>query len=129
MKNKIQLHDDVKTMLVKMSEGNPGGLSVLINLFKEEPTIDPDCAFGGIATLLAMDQMGIYGSHIWILYKDICKNDLKKLVALFRGHQLGLVKEESILAAAFESRHAGLDANEILKQVQERLPDFGKEIS
>lgn len=128
MKNKIQLNDNSTAILTKMSEGNIGALSVLINLMKEEGSIDPDSALAGIGTILDMDTMGIYGSHIWILYKDICKQDLKKLVAIFRGHQLGLVREEAILAAAFESKYSSLDPDDILEKVKEKLPEFAKTI-
>lgn len=55
MKTKLQLSDSVHDILYKMSEGNPGALTVCLKILKEGETIDPD-ALGGIG---ALSQKGI----------------------------------------------------------------------
>ncbi len=125
--NRIGLEDDFKAMAVKLCEGNPGALNVLINLVKQEPTIDPDSAMGPYGTILSLDAMGIYGSHIWILFKYRCGESLVKLVGLLRAHQLGFVSDDTItLASQSPTTPVELDTDALLKRVQEELPAFGQ---
>jgi hypothetical protein len=126
-RNRINLHDSVRDFFVKLSEGNPGALTVLLELFRREPTIDPDSAFPQIGTLLAFDDLGIYGSKIWICYKDVCGSDIVKLIALFRARQLGLISSYEIeraieMAGAKGERTIDLDV--LLARVKARLPRF-----
>ena len=125
--NRINLEDDHVAILTKLCEGNIGALNVLINLFKENGTIDPDSAMGPFGTILSLDQLGIYGSHIWILFKYRCGQSMVKLVALFRAHQLGFVSDDRIILASQDpGTLVDLDTDALLKQVQERLPAFGQ---
>ena len=124
---KITLEDDFLTMFTKMAEGNIGGLTVLMALFKETGAIDPDSALAGLGPILMMDDMGIYGSHIWILYKYICKEDLRSMVAVIRAMQLGFVSEEEIKRAIASEERGGtfeLDVSSLVAQVEEQLPAF-----
>lgn len=125
MKNKIDYNDDFKEMLMKMAEGNPGALTVLLELYKNEAAIDPDSALGGIGTMLSLDGMGIYGSHIWILFKDICGENLTNLIAVSRAHQLGLLSEDDI-KTAIESRLPSFSPADLITAIKLELPDFGK---
>ena len=47
-KTKVDLKDTLPDMLFKISEGNPGALSVLVRIIKESPEIDPDSALAGL---------------------------------------------------------------------------------
>ena len=69
---RVSLMDTMQEVLYKMSEGNPGGLTVMINLLKSD-------AVEGFMYLLDLDDMGIYGSKIWLAYKDVCREDLEVL--------------------------------------------------
>ena len=62
-------HDLLET-IVAMAEGNMGGASVLTKLAK-------DLHFAAIAIL---DLNSIYGSSIWVLYKDVCDENLDTLI-------------------------------------------------
>ena len=120
--SRIQLTDTPKSAIMKLGGGNPGELSVAVRLFQTGETTDPDAAFGGLSALLDLDTLGIYESRIWMLYKDVCGEDLTKMHAILRGWQLGLVCDYEIEAAIDGTKQ--LDADAILAQVKARLPKF-----
>ena len=122
-KNRIELTDNVFDIMTKMAEGNPGGLSVLMKLYTDSDAIDPDSALGGLGVILDFDQMGIYGSNIWILFKDVCGQDVTKLVALLRAKQLGYIEERLIVDAAY-GRNRNLPLKDLFDKVRAYLPDF-----
>ena len=78
MKTKLDLKDSMQEMLFKMSEGNPGALTVLLVILEKGEQIDPDGAMRGIGPILSLDSLGCYGSKIWMLYKDVCGQNLVK---------------------------------------------------
>ena len=123
MKNKCGLNDTVMDIFVKLSEGNPGALNVCMQILEDSPKIDPDCAHP-LITLFTFDDLGIYGSRIWMLYKDVCDQDLTSTLGVMRGHQLGYITEFQ-LNHSIDNRGKGLDVVEILGKVRERLPNFG----
>lgn len=123
---KLDLMDTTKDVAWKMSGGNPGALRVVMELMTEEADIDPDSALGALGSILSLDQMGIYGSEIWMLYKDVCGCDITKTIAVLRAHQLGFVSEGDI-KHGINNWGEGLDVDDLLEQVKERLPDFGGE--
>ncbi|MCK9185071.1 MAG: hypothetical protein M0Q16_06830 [Candidatus Cloacimonetes bacterium] len=120
---RITGNDSIMDIMVKLSEGNPGGLTVCMNAFKNCATIDPIGALGGLGPMLALDTLGIYGARIWMLYKDVCHERLPYLLAMLRGWQLGFLSE-STLNHAIDNRGEGLDKNAIAAKVCERIPEF-----
>lgn len=70
-RKKIDPTGSVLDMLHVMSEGNPGGLNVLMNLMKRDD---------GLLTILNLDDMNIRGRQIWVAFKDHCGQDMDKLV-------------------------------------------------
>ena len=124
MLSRIQYSDTTQDALVKMCEGNPGGLRVCMELLTKAGEIDPDNIMGGLGFVLNLDTLGLYGSKIWMLYKDVCNQDLTKTCAILRGWQLGYVAEDDILHAV-DNYGDGLNPGAILNQVQETLPNFG----
>lgn len=110
-------------VVATLSDGNPGAVDVLCRLLNEGPTIDPDCALGGLANLLDLDSHGIYGSRIWMFYKNVCKQDLIRMVGLLRAVQLGLLEGHK-LHSAIDNYGVGLDIPALIAQVKERLPRF-----
>ena len=125
MRSKIGLNDTGMDMFVKLSEGNPGALSVCVQILKKNAQIDPDALGGGMFTLLGLDDLGIYGSRIWMLYKDVCGTDLINTLGVLRGYQLGYITE-SELNHAIDNRGDGLDVDDVVGRVRERLPNFGQ---
>ena len=124
MKTRIELTDSPIQMLMKMAGGNPGALNVLMQLFEKDAAIDPDSAFGPIGSILSLDTHGIYEHRIWMLYKDVCKEDLVNVVAVLRAVQLGKVSESS-MQHAIDNYGEGLNVPECLSMVQAQLPKFG----
>lgn len=107
------------------SEGNPGAVSVLARALKETPSIDPDCMFGGLGTIMGLDNLDIYGSKIWILYKDVCDENLSRMIGLLRANQLGHVTDQQFRELMSEGFRADRSLiNAYLEEVTKQLPAF-----
>ena len=59
-----------ESMIIEMSEGNPGALDVLARLF-----VKPQ----DLVIILGLDDMNIRGTQIWVAYKDFAGRDLHVL--------------------------------------------------
>lgn len=123
MNTKIQLTDSTHDVLFKMSEGNPGALRVCIEIIQQGAQIDPDDFMGGLGTLLSLDTLGLYGSQIWMLYKDVCGEHLPTMLAVLRGWQLGIISEQQIKHAV-ENHGVGLNVPDVCAKVVAQLPRF-----
>lgn len=110
--------------IVEMCEGNPGALRVLMGIMKNTETIDPDNALGGLGTVLMLDTFGIYGSRIWMLYKDVCGESIANTIGVLRAVQLGLVSQAT-MDQAINNQGAGLDVYATVQKVKAELPRFG----
>lgn len=120
---RIKLEDTSVQIGVKMSEGNIGAATVIVQLFKRNAEIDPQSALGPYSSVLHLDSLGIYGSKIWMLYKDVCSEDIRKMIALLRAYQLGFTSESTI-KAGIEQYGAGIDLDDLVSKVENALPDF-----
>lgn len=121
---RIELHDTLISVVRKMSEDNPGASTVCLRIFEDGAKIDPDGFMGELGIILLMDTYGIYSSRIWMLFKDVCKEDLVKMIACLRACQMGFISAE-VLNRAIDNYGEGLDVESCLQQVKERLPAFG----
>jgi hypothetical protein len=111
---------------MKMCEGNPGAVRVLLECLKDGGAIDPDSSFGGMSAMMSMDTLKVYGARIWMLYKDVCGEDLRRMIALLRSWQLGFVSSVEI-DHAIENYGDGIDIPLLVAKVEERLPLFQRE--
>lgn len=125
MSDRIQLTDTAMSACVKLAEGNPGAVAALIKLMEAAPRIDPDSAWGPLGPLFSLDGMGIYGSHIWMLWKDVCGQDAVKAETLFRARQLGILRESLVQEAARTGQHS-FDFDALLAEVRKQLPNFAQ---
>ena len=124
---KIKLDDTLMTILLKLTEGNPGAATVLVKIVKEADTIDPDASLGHLAILLDLDTLEIYGSNIWILYKDICNSSIKHFIAVLRANQLGFISSKQLREAILTPDPLNkLLPDSLLTRVQTALPNFAK---
>lgn len=124
---RITLDDSVQEIIIKMSGGNPGALSVLVNVFKHNASIDPDDLFEGLGPILSLDTFNIYDSDIWRLYKGVCGENLERMLMLVRACQLGYLAESRLKAGIDESVPFTPDLiADLDKRVRQRLPKFGK---
>lgn len=68
---KIELTDSLEGLIIKMSEGNPGAITVLAELTKAK-------GMDVLWLILGLDDMNIRGSQIWVGFKDHCGGDAAK---------------------------------------------------
>jgi hypothetical protein len=72
-----RLRDDLSLLeaIEAMAEGNPGAASVLTELFERK-------GMGALDSFKALDALGLYGSDIWVAYKDVCAQKIDGLIAV-----------------------------------------------
>lgn len=120
MKDRLEGNDTALSSVAKLAEGNPGAISVLIRLLKEGDRITDCPAF---FNLLHLDSYRIYGPRIWMLYKEVCGEDLATMIGMLRAVQLGIMSEHK-LHYAIDHRGDGLDVKAVLAEVKSQLPNF-----
>ena len=125
MAERITLEDSLGSSVIKLTESNPGALSVLMRIVKEYDEIDQDSAFGPLSGLLFLDAKGIYGERIWLFYKDVCNTSLVHMLAVMRACQLGFLSMPMI-DHAIDNMGQGIDMQAVLKFVYSELPNFNK---
>lgn len=126
--------------LVAMSEGNPGCANVLGNMAQVGNEIDPKYPMGGLGHVMFLDNHQIYGSNVWVFYKDMCGQNIVRTIGAIRAVQMGLKPIEWVkdlihqiqdpTAAGYPMdgvRAFRKDLDEVLVQVREQVEDFQKE--
>lgn len=91
--SKLQLTDSTIEILDKMSEGNPGAISILTTLLFKETT--EELVDSVMHIILPLDTLGVYGSKLYMLWTDACDKNtdkVKKVIELWRTGKL--TKEE-----------------------------------
>jgi len=94
--SRLKLKDTFISAITKMSDGNPGAITALIDLSLSSPEIDPQSEFGGIGPFFSFDLYEIYGSDIYIIWNDKCGRDSRKTLMLLRAVQLGFLQESKL---------------------------------
>ncbi len=124
---RLTLTDDGMEMMMKMSEGNPGAATALMELLQTND-IDPESALGSLGPIFHFDELGIYGSNIYILWSDVCKRNIHKLVLLTRSYQLGLISQQRLIELSIDHpRPVPMtedDFKELSDKVCEQLEEF-----
>jgi hypothetical protein len=126
MNERIELTDSTMDVIVKMSEGNPGSVNVLMEMLQPN-RIDPDNALGGLGTILMLDSLGIYGTDIYVFNNDICGGNLAKMIAVIRAVQLDLFSGDVLKDACHRQDYSGRElvpVDELYLKVKEHLPNF-----
>lgn len=128
--SKIELTDTTMDVLMKMSDGNPGAVTALMDILKSGEEIDPQAAFGALGSIMLLDTWEIYGSDIYILWSDKCQKDCRKMLMIMRACQMGNFSHVKLKEmAADQSRQVNLTDDEWQTQddwVCNQLPDFQK---
>jgi hypothetical protein len=127
MRTRIELTDNVVSMVTKMSDGNPGAITAMMEIMKINKTVDPDSFLGEIGSILSLDSMGIYGTDIYVLWSDICERDTVSMISVLRACQMGFISEDVIKDASGRQDRSGvemIDRNDLYKKVCEALPNF-----
>lgn len=126
MSERINLDDNMMSIVSKMSDGNPGAMNVIMEILKPN-NIDPDNALGGVGVILSLDSLGIYGSDIYILSNDICDRDLVKTLAVLRAWQLGFLNGDTLKDACSRQDRSGvkmIPVDDLYIKVKKELPNF-----
>ena len=123
--SRITMSMTTQDAIIALSEGNPGALRVCRDIFYTGSKIDPDRFSGSAGYLIDLDEYEIYGPRIWMLYKDVCKQEISYAFAILRACQLGQIGVEKV-NHAIDNYGEGIDLEEVMKAVQERLPKFNK---
>ena len=126
--SRIKLTDTTMDMILKMSEGNPGAGCALMDIIKDHNSIDPQACMGSVGAILSLDTFEIYGTDIYVIYKDKCNSDVRKMLMLMRSVQLGFLGRDKLKSmAADQQGQVNLTDNEwseLDKKVCDRLDDF-----
>lgn len=120
---RITLHMTGREIMLAIGESNPGAISIVAQLLNEAHRIDPDNLFGGFGPLMTLDTLGVYGYRVHVLCKDICGNDLRNMIAVLRGFQLGYLSKEEI-HKSIDKESRTFDLDKVIRQVEDRLPSF-----
>ena len=113
----------VLDIITAIGEGNPGALTVCSNVYRVNPSVDPDDIFGGLGPLLHLDMLGLYGPDVWMLFRDVCHESLIVMLAVLRANQLGYLSAREVRDAI--DGKAPLNLWEACIKVKDRLPAFG----
>lgn len=127
--SKIQLTDNTRDIIIKMSEGNPGAMTALMEILSIGKMIDPDDHFEGLCAILELDAHGIYGTDIYVLYSDICNKNLAKTLAVIRATQFGFFDGNLLANACHRQDYSGREivpVEELYQRVKEKLPNFDR---
>jgi hypothetical protein len=130
---RIQLNDTPMDAILKIVEGNPGAASAIAECMKVFEKTDPDSYLGSLTVAFNLDSFGIYGSRIWILYKDLCGQDAVKMITVLRAIQIGIIPFIQVKRAIDAREDYTMDSEtplnheELLMKVREALPNFAKE--
>lgn len=126
---RITFSDSTKSAIIKMVEGNMGAMSACMSLLKEAERVDPQNMMGGISYILSLDNNGIYGTDIYVLWSDICDKDTTKMIAVLRAVQLGLFSGKVLADACHRQDYSGrtmVPVDELYIKVKERLEQFDR---
>lgn len=119
-KEVIVLQDSTMEIVIKLASGNPGAIRVCAQLLSDDT--DPDNFVNGLGNLFDLDTHGIYGSNIWILYKDVCGENVAAMVTLLRAVQLGYYSESDLWKLI--DGNIKVEIEPIYLRVTQRLPNF-----
>lgn len=95
-KSRIEITDTLINVVTKITDGNPGAIRVCLEIYQHGNEIDSLAWHGGLVSLLELDSIGIYGSRIWMLYKDVCKESIEDTIAMLRAVQLGILSDKDL---------------------------------
>jgi hypothetical protein len=96
----LALTDSGQDLVLKMSEGNPGAISVLMRLLGGDPQ--------SVMRILDLDDMNMRGSQIWVAFKDYAGQDLGAFTdALVRRAQEMVDKVNEICGAEHKAVRFG----------------------
>lgn len=88
MPTRLTENDTLMDTITKMSGGNPGAVTVMTKLLTRNP-----------ATIFWLDQLEIYGSSIWKLYRVACHCSIQATITVIQAAKAGLIATPTIHSA------------------------------
>lgn len=125
--SRINLQDSTMDAVIKMSDGNPGAMNVLMEILSKGKYIDPNDPMQGLGSVLMLDTLEIYGTDIYVLHNDICERNLARTLAVIRSTQLGFFDGSILKNACSRQDYSGkemIPVHTLYMKVKERLPNF-----
>jgi hypothetical protein len=110
-------------IMTTLADGNPGAITALLQLRQAEPIVDPNSAWKGYGPMFTLDTNGVYGSRIWMIFKDVCGQDPALVIALLRARQLGFLTTNE-LDFGIDNYGQGINIEDLVKQVTDYLDNF-----
>lgn len=108
---------DLFGAVLAIGEGNPGAISVLSELIKQNEQI-------GTITLHLADQMDIRGPLLWMLYSDFAKTHMRMAALLVLCDELGLCTPEELQRDIEISRRTGSGPSVFIETALQQLPNY-----
>lgn len=105
--------DDTE-VLYAMSGGNPGAATVVVSLRTGAEALSDN------TLVRQLDELGIYESRIWQLYKDVCSEDLVIMSKLLQAVSHKLLTEGA-LHHAIDHYGEGVDTAEVVEKLHDHL--------
>lgn len=99
---KVTLNDTFVSILEKISEGNPGALTCLMEMIKKQDWYFPDTEV--MVYILHLDDLGLYGPELYMLWNDCCGRDLNVMETVLRNYQCGKLLGAEIRANLSKGR-------------------------
>lgn len=90
--SKIKINDSVQDIVLKMSEGNPGALTTCFEIIKAKN----NDIVQSIPIFLTLDNMKLYGSHLYMLWNDCCNRDIKEVLNVVEGFLKNKITKQDI---------------------------------
>jgi len=81
-------------MIVIIGQGNPGAISAIMELAKDDEI--------GILVLKFCAEHKIFGTHLYVFWSDICARNVKYMAYLIEN-----AKEEDIIEYSFKQDYSG----------------------
>jgi hypothetical protein len=123
--------DTLEVALEKLAEGNTTAAAALADLVAECRAIDDTCDHP-FRYLIQLDRYKVRGMYLAALYRDVCNEDLVKMLGLLRWAELGRLRPTDIRAAITRATGGitppwfrGLDPTLVLSLLRAHQPTFG----
>lgn len=81
--------------VLAMSDGNPGAAVVMTQLVKYSTDKQEKGPWPSLSYLLDLDEAGLYGSDVWVAFKDLCGQDIAALARELDSDRHGLAERVS----------------------------------
>lgn len=125
---RITLNDNLSEAVIKIVDGNPGAMNAICDMMSVADRVDPQSFMGQLTPVIALDEHGIYGTDIYVLWSDKCGRDPRKVLMLIRAVQLGLLDASRLKEIAGDQERilnlSDEEFAELDEQVCERLTEF-----